>query len=172
MRKLSTLAVLAVTTASSVALAAPKACVDKLTPWFAEVKAANTATDLPPTLDTADKSHLDCLRDEVLVIDGEGLVTCSMDAATMKPKTDDCSIDYAKAIAKALTVIGADAAQWDQLVIFGQQISKSSNPAGPLFYREGFSAGGAVDPVTMMPTRGRPASTRWRASASAPRPRA
>jgi hypothetical protein len=46
------------------------------------------------------------------------------------------------------------AGSWDQVVIFGQQISPKDDAPGPLFYRDGFSAGGPgpIDPVTMMPT--------------------
>jgi hypothetical protein len=166
MRKLSTLAILTVTGVSTTVWAAPPACKDLLTDWFAQVKMVDTMNktlkadqqlplpDLP--IDAAD-GHLDCVKDDVLVVNGEAmvggkpLVTCSVDATTMKTKPDDCKLDYGLAAQRAVELM-AGAGNWDELVIFGQQISASSNPAGPLFYRDGFAPGGtAVDPVTMMP---------------------
>jgi hypothetical protein len=168
MRKLTALAILTVTAAPSVVLAAPKACTEPLRDWEAMVKAADDANKklksdqqmgLPDLV--LDGGHLDCMKDEVLVlngdvmVDGKPLVTCSTDPMTMKIKPDDCTLDYAAAAKHAIEVIGQVAPnQWDEFVIFGQQIAKSSNPDGPLFFRDGISMMTTMttDPMTMMTT--------------------
>jgi hypothetical protein len=122
MRKFSLLTALALVATSRLAQAAPPPC---------------------------DKTVLsDCLREEVLVLDGKATVTngplftCAVDMTTMKTNPNDCTVNYRNVVDRALEVIGTvDPKQWDELVIFGQQMSPATNPPGPLFYREGFRAG-------------------------------
>lgn len=109
MRKLSVLALLAAAAAPSAALAAPAPC--------------------------ADAAAVDCLRDEVLVIGGDGIITCPN-----MNNPNDCKVDYKAAVDKAIMVAGqVDIKQWDQFVVFGQQAAPSSNPPAPLFFREGYA---------------------------------
>jgi hypothetical protein len=188
MRKLSALAILTVTAVSTAASAAPPACKDLLTDWFAAVKDVDAGNKgkkeadwdpLPPLDISAAAGHLDCLKDDVLVINGDTMVNmkplvtcskvCSEDGKTActadgtgctcnKFKTDDCKLDYAGAAAKAAELMGG-AGSWDELVIFGAQISPSSNPPAPLFYRDGYAPGtpAKTDPMTMMMTPAVPA---------------
>jgi hypothetical protein len=187
MRKLSILAILTVTAAPTIALAAPPACKELLTDWFTQVKMVDTMNKtlpaaqqmpLPDLPVSATDGHLDCLKDDVLVINGDAMVnmkplvtcstgkycaenpttSCTMDAPgictcnVMKPNPGDCKLDYGLATQRAMELMGGQGA-WDELVIFGQQISASSNPAAPLFYRDGFVAGGTMtttDPMTGM----------------------
>jgi hypothetical protein len=85
----------------------------------------------------------------------DGSCTCNVVRGV---KTDDCKVDYALAAQKA-TELMAGAGNWDQLVIFGAQISAKDNPPAPLFYRDGYTAGtpAKTDPVTMMMTPAVPA---------------
>jgi hypothetical protein len=123
MRKLSFLASFAVVAATSgVALADPPQC-------------------------TKDKP-VDCLSDDVLIIDGSQavdgrqLVQDPTDAAGGPCKDPaNCKLNYPDAVTRAIQVIGQTGNQWDEFVVFGQAIAPSSNPPGPLFYREGYRTG-------------------------------
>jgi hypothetical protein len=171
MRKLTLLAIVFVPAFGSVVRAAPPACKEPLRDWEAAVKAIDDAnkkahddavkagkkppapnTTLPELPLAADDGHLDCIKDNVLVINGDAmvngkpLVTCKTDMTTMKPTPDDCTLDYASAVAHAVELMGAGV-QYDQVVVFGQQISPKTNPPGPLFFRDGITVS-APDPVT------------------------
>src|SRR4051812_13115520 len=117
---------------------------------------------------------LDCLRDDVLVLDGtktaqgvagiEPLVISDKAAnppapamgmpATppmIVPCTDaaDCIVNYPAAVSYAVGLVGpGDNKRWDQFVVFGQMMAPATNAPGPLFYRDGYRAtldGGAND---------------------------
>jgi Thrombospondin type 3 repeat len=123
MRNLTFLAALSLVGASGVVQAAPPKCDKTVT--------------------------VDCLNDDVLVLngdfalDGRPLVQDPMD--TMGGPCKDplnCKLNYEDAVTRALQVIGGvPDNQWDQLVIFGQQIAPSTNAPGPLFFRQGVRAG-------------------------------
>src|SRR3954453_8517151 len=158
MRKLPLPLLLALVALPSAASAAPKPCSDPLRTWETQtqsVEAANrkvkAGQQMPLPNLVLDGSHLDCLKDDVLVLNGEAtgklpgeaaeippspLVTCAEDP---KDKTKTiCTVDYIRAVKRALDVIGpVPDTQWDQLVVFGQMMSPSENPPGPLFFREG-----------------------------------
>src|SRR5262249_40933823 len=133
MRKLPLL--LALVALPSVAAAAPKPCTDPLRTWENETRTVETANRkakigqqaaLPKLM--LDGSHLDCLKDDVLVLNGEtpgnlpddppgtppvALATCVPNA--MDPKKLDCNVDYRRAVKRALDLIGAvPDTQWDQ----------------------------------------------------------
>jgi hypothetical protein len=91
-------------------------------------------------------TDVDCLRDDVLILDGtqnvEGrLLVQDPDPAKMGAACTDpanCKLNYPDVVTRAIQVIGdLPNTQWDEFVIFGQQIAPSTNPPGPLFYREG-----------------------------------
>src|SRR5205814_7556018 len=123
MRKISLLAISALATLGAPALvqAAPPPCGGSVT--------------------------VDCLKDDVLVINGDvsvdlgadmggpgPLVTCATDMTTMKPNPADCKLDYARAAKQAINLAGpGDSKRWDEFVIFGQQISPAKDAPGPLF---------------------------------------
>src|SRR5205809_3753865 len=123
MRKLPLPLLLAVGALPSAALAAPpKPCSDPLRAWQAEVskiQAANSkvkaAQQAPLPKLVLDGSQLDCLKDDVLVINGESmgnlpddppgtpplqLATCAPNG--MDPTKLDCTIDYRRAVKRAL----------------------------------------------------------------------
>jgi hypothetical protein len=113
MRKLAFFAALALVATSRLAQAAPPAC-DKM-------------------------RVVDCLKEEVLVLDGKGTVPNGPLFTCATP--NDCTVNYRNVVDYAIQVIGADnTLQWDEFVIFAQQMAKATNPAGPLFYREGYRA--------------------------------
>jgi hypothetical protein len=169
----------------ALAHAAPKPCSDPLRAWEAEtrnVEAANrkakAGQQMPLPKLVLDGSHLDCLRDDVLIINGETpsnlltdlpevppgpMVACTMNKED--PKKRDCVIDYSRAVKRALDVIGpVPNTQWDQIVVLGQDMSAAEASTAPLFFREGYfiddagkvfpDAGGVneVDNIGLPPT--------------------
>jgi hypothetical protein len=141
--------ILALVAVPAVAAAAPKPCSDPLRAWEVEARKVKTGAPLPPLM--LDGSHLDCLKDDVLVLNGEGTANLSDDPPGVPPmpvvtscapnpmdKTKlDCVVDHRRAIQRALDVIGTvPVTQWDEIVVFAQMMSPDL-PPGPLFYREG-----------------------------------
>jgi hypothetical protein len=142
----------------SVAAAAPKPCSDPLRAWEAETRRidalnhqakAGQQMALPKLV--LDGSQLDCLKDDVLVLNGEVMANSLEEAAGVPTKplvTDcapntkdstklDCTVDYRRVMKRALDLIGpVPNTQWDEIVVFGQMMSPA-NPPGPLFYRQG-----------------------------------
>src|SRR6185436_13167398 len=154
MRRLP-LSILALVTLPAVAAAAPpKPCSDPLRAWEAATRAAVAAKSktLPPLM--LDGSHLDCMKDDVLVLNGETLgnlpddpmgtppqplADCRPDAKDMAKKDPaNCTVDYPRAVKRALDLIGpVPETQWDQIVVFAQMMSPSESPPAPLFFRQG-----------------------------------
>ncbi len=115
-----------------------------------KVIAAATAAKVMP--ETPPPQPTNCFRDEVLVIsgeelddDGKPLAACAIEVNTATGletiQTNNCTLNYNAVPAKVLEVLKKmgvpyRADQWDQLVIFGQQITPRTNPPGPLFFRE------------------------------------
>jgi len=105
----------------------------------------------PPPCDSAKGPFVDCVRDDVLVLNGDldqtpplviNPVTNSADPAMKTACTDatgaNCTVNYSEAVNKALTLVGPMAPnQWDEAVVFGAQIAPKTDPPGPLFYRMG-----------------------------------
>jgi hypothetical protein len=104
---------------------------------------------------------VDCIKDDVLVLDGDQmvdgrfLVTDPLDN-TMACKdpgkaptfNSDCKVNYADTVTRALQVIGSvPNDQWDEFVIFGQQVAPATNSPGPLFFREGYRGSTATPGV-------------------------
>jgi hypothetical protein len=141
------------------ASAAPKPCSDPLRAWENEtrtIEAANhkakAGQQMPLPKLMLDGSHLDCLKDDVLVLNGEAKANLPKQDPTMIPpeplvtscapnKDDktklDCTVDYRRAVQRALDLIGpVPSTQWDEIVVFGQMMSPES-PPGPLFFRQG-----------------------------------
>jgi len=170
MRKLPLPLLVAVAALPTAASAAPKPCTDPLRAWENEtrtIEAANhkakAGQQMPMPKLMLDGSHLDCLKDDVLVLNGEGKANLPGQDATMIPpaplvtsctpnvddKTKlDCVVDYRRAVQRALDLIGpVPDTQWDEIVVFGQMMSPQA-PPGPLFYREGrnVDASGLVAP--------------------------
>jgi hypothetical protein len=158
MRKLP-LPLLALAALPTAVSAAPKPCTDPLRAWENETRTVESANRkakvgqqaaLPKLM--LDGSHLDCLKDDVLVLNGEGkanlpgqdpmmippepLVTSCAPNKDDKTKLD-CNVDYRRAVQRALDLIGpVPVNQWDQIVVFAQMMSPEK-PPGPLFYRQG-----------------------------------
>jgi hypothetical protein len=141
------------------AQAAPKICSDPLRDWeaaTAKVIAANAKLpanqQMPLPQVVLDGSNVDCMKDGVLVVNGDTMANGFDDAmgfppgpvvtcmpAKADPTIQSCTVDYRKAIKRALDLMGAgDDRRWDQIVIFAQQMSRSPDPDGPLFFRAGF----------------------------------
>jgi hypothetical protein len=177
MRKLTLLAVLVVAALPKVVHAAPAACMDPLRDWQAQVKMIDDAnakalsdamkagkkppapnTMIPDLALAPDDGHLECMKDDVLVLNGDanavthapvkamaGAVATVPPAPVMwVPCTDptadtaNCQVDYAAAVKHAIDLLGGSQ-QYDEIVVFGQQMAPSSNPPGPLFFRDGLT---------------------------------
>jgi hypothetical protein len=174
MRKLTLIAFAsAAAVAPSAAFAAPPACKDLLhTPddtgknWEQRLKDVDDAFkkallkdpkavkgDVPAIEVTPEA--VDCLNDNVLVIAGNptmakcGTKKDPKDDTLMVPDYGNCTLDYAKVVARAVELMGTTQ-QYDELVVFGQQMAPSSNPPAPLFYRDGITV--TTDPVTKVST--------------------
>jgi hypothetical protein len=105
----------------------------------------------------------DCLKDDVLVLDGsksakgsgtadEPLVISGamLTANMIVPCTDaaDCVVNYPAAVNYALGLVGPGPnTRWDQFVIFGQQMFPAKDPPAPLFYRDGYRGDTGVEGV-------------------------
>ena len=110
------------------ALAAPKPCTDPLRAWETEarnVDAANRTAKAGqqkplPSL-VLDGGHLDCLKDDVLVINGEAMANLPTDLPDTPPgplvrcpnlkdmnqqDPANCFVDYNRALKRALDLIG------------------------------------------------------------------
>jgi hypothetical protein len=143
----------------AVSQAAPKPCSDPLRAWETEtrnVEAANRKAKagqqapLPKLM--LDGSHLDCLRDDVLIINGETPANGLNDLPEAAPgpmvncvnnKEDptkrDCTVDYSRAVKRALDLIGpVPNTQWDQIVVLAQDMSAAEASTAPLFFRQGY----------------------------------
>jgi hypothetical protein len=136
MRKTFLIAVFAFFAADSALQAAPPGmeCPDPIV----DVKDAKNP-DFPPPADTSP-----CFREEILVINGDDvveggpIVNCKDAMGVTVP--GNCTLDYhkaAKRVAQFLkdSVPGVPDNRWDELVIFGADLQKATNPAAPLFYR-------------------------------------
>ena len=178
MRKLTLLATVAGLAVPSALWAAPRThlCPDPLAAQEADLAAApKPAAGEPVPFPPPAPSHpVNCFRDEVLVLSGEGLVKCLTPTSPMdpQPNPNQCIIDPHEAAA-AVAKFFADnptvpRAVWDQLVIFASQTALRSrrlsvwnpttmmmelepitqaNPPAPIFYREGFKADARGVPV-------------------------
>lgn len=174
MRKLHLALIAALGGLPSLAAAAPKPCSDPLQAWLSEARKVEEANrkakpgqqaPLPPLV--LDASHLDCLKDDVLVISGEAtgklatdlpetppgpLVRCPpVKDPAGDPRSDpaNCTVDYGRAVGRALELIGpVPEKQWDQIVVFGQQMSPTKDPPGPLFFRDWYLTDDAGKPYT------------------------
>jgi hypothetical protein len=130
----------------AIAHAAPPACSDPLRAWEDGIKNLKPAqqSTLPPLV--LDGSHLDCLKDDVLVINGDAMARKVTDPADLPPQPivncanpAHCVVDYSRAVTRALEIIGqVPLKQWDELVLFGQQMTPEIDPPGPLFFRQGY----------------------------------
>jgi hypothetical protein len=105
-----------------------------------------TAHAAPPRCDSKAGPLVDCLRDDVLVLDGSVAVDgrpLVLDSTGVAACSDpaNCQLNYPGAVARAVAVAGPGPdTRWDELVIFGQQIAPSTNPPAPLFHRQGYQA--------------------------------
>jgi hypothetical protein len=164
MRKLPLPLIVALGGIPVLAHAAPKPCTDPLRAWEIEARKvdaankkakANQQMPLPPLV--LDGGHLDCLKDDVLIVNGESMGKLATDLPETPPgplvrcpavndpqgvapvDPANCFVDYARAVTRALELIGpVDLKQWDQIVVFGQDMSPTKDPPAPLFFRENY----------------------------------
>ncbi len=87
--------------------------------------------------------RLDCVLDNIVVVDGstkldgKSLVQCNNDPETFRQSACDFSGSGVTAAAqKAIEILGSDAGEWDEIVVFGADFA-ATIPRGPLFYRSG-----------------------------------
>lgn len=117
--------------------------------------AASTALAQPKC--TPD-SRRDCVMDEVVVLNGDDLVNCSVASMMVPDPTDmtmtkmiavpirlnpqelkidnqsNCDFDALAAAEKALKILGSAAKTYDEVVVFGAEVTSTAT-RGPLFYR-------------------------------------
>jgi hypothetical protein len=103
--------------------------------------------------------HLECVKDGVVMLNGDAnnlthapvkppmgaMATVPPAPVMWVPCTDptadmaNCQVDYAAAVKHAIDLVGPTV-QYDEIVVFGQQMAPSSNPPAPLFFRDGLTA--------------------------------
>jgi hypothetical protein len=119
---------------------------------FALAGLAGVAQAAPPAC--GGNVTVDCIKDDVLILDGDQMVDGRLlvadpadssntmackDAGKAPTFNSDCKVNYADAVTRAIQVVGPmPDNQWDEFVIFGQQVAPATNSPGPLFYREGY----------------------------------